>query len=42
VWLVPLAFMLLYLFTFDTWTYTAEDRKRFERLLAEQGERPES
>lgn len=43
VWLVPLVFMLVYLFTFDSWFYTDEDRKRFEQLLAQQGpERPES
>ena len=42
VWLVPLVFMFAYLFLFDSWIYTEEDRKRFERLLAEQGPRPES
>lgn len=42
VWLVPLVFMFAYLFLFDSWIYTEEDRNRFERLLAEQGPRPES
>ena len=43
VWLVPLVFMLLFLFKFDSWIYTEDDRKRFEELLAQQGpERPES
>ncbi len=42
VWLVPLVFMFLYLFTFDGWMYTDADREKFERMMAEQGERPES
>lgn len=35
VWPIPLVFMLLYMFTFDSWTFRDEDMKRFQQILAE-------
>ncbi len=35
VWPAPLVFMFLYMFTFDSWTFRAEDLTRFEEILAE-------
>jgi hypothetical protein len=42
VWLVPLVFMFLYLIKFDDWFFTEKDRKKFDEIVARQGERPES
>ena len=35
VWPIPLVFMFLYMFTFDSWIFRAEDMTRFEEILAE-------
>lgn len=37
VWGAPIAFMFLFMFTFDRWTFTEADAKRFEELLAARG-----
>ena len=35
LWIVPMLFVFLYMFTFDSWTFRDEDMKRFEELLAQ-------
>lgn len=34
VWFIPLFFMLLYMFNFDSWTFTEEDQQKFDELVA--------
>ncbi|NND99540.1 MAG: hypothetical protein HKN47_19670 [Pirellulaceae bacterium] len=35
LWIVPMLFVLLYMLTFDSWTFRDEDMKRFEELVAQ-------
>lgn len=37
IWPVPMVFMFLYMFTFDSWTFRDEDMARFREILAQQG-----
>ena len=34
VWIFPLFYMLLYMYHFDSWTFTEEDQAEFDRLVA--------
>ena len=35
LWSVPLIFMFLYMFKFDSWIFREEDIARYEKILAE-------
>ena len=34
VWFFPLCYMFLYMFNFDSWTFTEEDQVEFDRIVA--------
>ena len=34
VWIFPLFYLLLYMYHFDTWTFTEEDQAEFDRIVA--------